>query len=156
MDTNGGRLTDEGWRSADRFFIRPIQPPREKVICVLRYGFSVWDPNVRGNTAEIIVGTAGKLWKIDPSMRLEICSDEAKDFWLQKLVLANNHWEFGPDHRTLKQVTGSPEWRFEKEGTYVYITTETAIRYLTSVRDNTTDSVIERNIEKSLETLQRR
>src|SRR5438270_9121017 len=62
MDTEGGRLTDDGWRAADSFFARPIEPPKERVICVIYGDFAVRDPTVKDGTAEVIVGTAGRVW----------------------------------------------------------------------------------------------
>jgi hypothetical protein len=155
MDTEGGRLSDEGWRAADRFFVRPIERPKEKIICIFDYGFNVSFQRLRDDTAEVIVNTAGTVWNLDPKMRLSICSDQGKDLWLNKLVLTSKHWELAPDHRTPREVSGPPEWRFEKESNYVYLTVETAIRYLSQVRDTTTDPVIKKNAEQSLATLRR-
>ena len=155
MDTEGGRLTDGGWRAADLFFARPIEPPKERIICVIYGDFAVRDPTVKDDTAEVIVGTAGTLWKIDPQMRLGTCSDQEKDFWLNKLVLTHKHWEFGPDHRTLKEVGNAPEWRLEKESNYVYLTVGTAIRYLSQVRDSTTHPATKKNAEQALSVLRR-
>lgn len=86
---------------------------------------------------------------------LGVCSDQGKDFWLHKLVLTRQHWEFAPDHRTLREVSGPPEWRLEKEYNHLYVTLDTAIRYLTQVRDSTTDPVIKKNAAQSLATLSR-
>jgi len=155
MDTEGGRLTEAGWRAADRFFVRPIAPPLERTICVFDYDFAVRNPKIQDNKAQVIVGTAGTVWKIDSHMRLGICSDQGKDFWVHKLVLSAKHWEFTSDGRSLKEVDGEPEWRFEKEGNHVYVTVETAIRYLSQVRDSSTDPVIKKNADRALEVLGR-
>jgi hypothetical protein len=155
MDTAGGRLTDEGWRASDHFFVHPIEPPKQKVICVFNYGFSVWDPKIQDSTAEVIVGTAGDVWKIEPSTHLSICSDQGKDFWVNKLVLTSKHWEFASDHKTLREVSGPREWRFEKPGSLIFLNIDTAIQYLTRVRDSTADPTIKKNAEESIATLKR-
>jgi hypothetical protein len=155
MDTEGGRLTAEGWRAADSFFVRPIAPPKDKILCVISYPFAVSYSRIQGNRAEVIVDTAGTVWKINPNMRLGVCSDQDKGFWLNKLVRTSKHWEFAPDHRTLREVGGPPEWRLEEETNYVYVTADIAIRYLMEVRDSTTNSVIKKNAEQSLATLRR-
>jgi hypothetical protein len=60
METRGGRLTTEGWRSADRYFVRPIEPPNERVIGVVDNGFSIEDPYMRsGNTAVVTINVSG-------------------------------------------------------------------------------------------------
>lgn len=155
MDAEGGRLTEEGWRAADHFFLRPIELPKERVFCVFDYGFSVWDPKIENDRADVIVSTAGTVWKIDSKMGIGTCSDQGKDFWVNKLVLTNKHWEFAPDRLTLKEVAGAPEWSLEKESNYVYLTVGTAIRYLSHVRDSTTDPVIKRNADQTLAFLRR-
>jgi hypothetical protein len=157
MDAAGGRLTDEGWRAADRFFVRPIEPPKGKTVCVFDHGFSVSFERIKDDTAEVVVDTPGRVWKIDPKMRLGICgSDQGKEFWVTKLVLTGKHWEFAPDRRTLMEVSGAPEWRLEREGNYVYVTREIAIQYLSQIRDNTTDPIVKRNSERTLAILRQR
>lgn len=155
MDTEGGRLTDAGWRAADSFFVRPIQPPKNKIICVIGSSYSVGYVRVNGNAAEVIVNTAGTAWKIDPMMRLGVCSDQVKVFWMYKLKLTHKHWEFASDHRTLTEVSGPAEWRLEREDNYVYLARDTAIRYLTDVQRNTTDSAMKKNAEHTLATMKR-
>jgi hypothetical protein len=155
METQGGRLTPEGWRAADSFFRRPIEPPTEKVICVVDNDFSVGDPIIKGDTAVVVVNVGGLIWKINPKMHISVLSDQVKGFVGNKLVLTSKHWEVGPDHRTLREVTGPPEWRLEKETNYVYLAVDTAIRYLTQARDSTADPVIKKNAEQSLATLKR-
>src|SRR5436190_1862095 len=65
MDTEGGRLTEAGWRAADAFFVRPVEPPEDKVILVIDKDFSVWDPTVKGTSARVIVGGVGIVWKLN-------------------------------------------------------------------------------------------
>ena len=144
MDTEGGRLTEAGWRAADRFFVRPIEPPEDKVILVIDKDFSV-----------LIVGGIGTVWKLNPQMQMSVFLDQLKEFFVNQLVLTNKHWEFAPDHRTLKEVGNAPEWRLEKESNYVYLTVGTAIRYLSQIRDSTTDPVIKKNADRTLEVLRR-
>ena len=108
-----------------------------------------------GNAAVVTINVSGLAWKIDPKMRIRVFSDQVKGFVIYDLVLTSKHWEFTPDHRTLKEVSGEPQWRIEKEDGDVWLTTDTAIRYLNHVRDTTTDPVITKNAEQSLATLRR-
>jgi hypothetical protein len=155
METQGGRLTTDGWRSADRYFVRPIEPPNERVIGVVDNGFSIEDAYMRsGNAAVVTINVSGLAWKIDSKMRIRVFLDQVKGFVIYDLVLTSKHWEFTPDHRTLREVSGEPEWRIEKDGD-IWLAADTAIRYLSQVRDTATDSVIKKNAEQSLATLRR-
>lgn len=156
METQGGRLTPDGWKAADAYFVRPSKPPKDLVIGVVDNEYSIGDPATRtSNTATVTVHVGGLMWKIDPNMRISILSDQVKGFVAYELVLTGTHWESAPDRRTLREVSGEPEWRIEKEGD-IWLTVDTAIRYLSHVRDTTSDPAIKRNADRSLATLRQR
>lgn len=155
IETAGGRLTDEGWRAADHFFVKPIEPPHARVIYVIDSDYAVWDPTVRDSTAEVTIGVGGLIWKIDPRMHTTVFLNQVKGAVVYKLVLVSKHWEFAPDHRTLAEVSTAPQWRIQEADGAVWLTVDTAIRYLNQKRDNSTDPLIKKNAEQSLAMLRR-
>lgn len=156
MEMHGGRLTEEGWRAADSYFVRPTEPPNEKVIGVVDNEFSIENPFTRSdNTAVVTINVHGRTWRIDPKMQIKISSDQVKGFLIYELVLTSKHWEFTADRRTLREVTGTPEWRMKDEGG-IWVTRDTAIRYLRQVRDGDSSAVLKNNAEQSLKVLEQR
>src|SRR6266403_6173317 len=69
LETNGERLTPEGWNHANRYFVHATPPHANKVIRIINVS-SVWDPIANDfhalpdGTAEIEVGVLG-IWGID-------------------------------------------------------------------------------------------
>jgi hypothetical protein len=155
LEIEGGRLTAEGWRRANTFFVRPMPVPASKEVIVIDRDFSVWDPIINGNNAQVMIGIRS-LGTIDSSLQyLPPNSDAVKEGVGYHLLLSDKHWEFGGDGTTLKEVTGVPEWRIDHTGTKIFLTVETARRYISEARDKTTDSLIKRNADRALAALNR-
>lgn len=70
FETQGGRLTPEGWRKAATFFVHPSPLPQRSTIAVIsgRYKYSVDERWVKENEAEIANGCFD-LGRIDDSLR---------------------------------------------------------------------------------------
>lgn len=154
METQGGRLGPEGWRAAASYFATTVEFPKERSIGVVSNHFSVWDAMIRDNSAEVTVGVGGLMWKIDPEMRVHTWSDQIKGFISYKLVLTDRHSGIASD-RKASDVNTPREWRIEKEPTTIFLTLNTAIKYLTQVRDSTDDPAIKKNAEQSIAELKR-
>jgi hypothetical protein len=158
FETTGGRLTIEGWNKAAASFLKPTPAPTQKTILVTAKDFSVWDPAFRSDTrADVIVGVTGKIWKIDPQVKFSEYSSptEVKTSLYYTVVLDNKHWELGPNGQAAKQVTGSPEWRIEGTNDSIWLTVESAIHYVTDVRNHTSDQTIKKNADRTLVSLKR-
>lgn len=69
------------------------------------------------------------------------------------LVLTDKHRELGPDRHESKEVSGVREWRIENTPSFATITLATAIRYVTEMRDKTTDPTIKKNADHTLAKL---
>jgi len=48
METNGGRLTPEGWHQAEAFFVRPAPEPSGRRIVVISPNYSVYETWTKG------------------------------------------------------------------------------------------------------------
>jgi hypothetical protein len=104
--------------------------------------------------AIVHINVGGLSWKIDPKMRIRVFRDEFKGIMIYYLIPTSKHWEFTPDGQTLREVSGPPEWRIDYEGEE-WLTKNNAIRYLTQVRDRTSDPTIKKNAEESIAVLKR-
>jgi len=153
FEVNGGRLTTEGWHKAIKFFLRPDSPPKNRRIVVIDRDFSVWDRaiEVKGDTVRIAVGIL-PMWRIDSALRLLPSGLTPKSGILYDLVLTDKHWELGSNGQET-EVSGRPEWRIKQEDPVIWITVDTALRYVAEMRDKTKDPVIKKNADATLAKL---
>jgi hypothetical protein len=155
FETAGKRLTPDGWDKASRLFTHPTRQPQKLQILVSGNGYSVWEPNMKSPTsALVIVGVAGDIYRIDQEMRITDTSIGSKSFMGFKVVQTNNHWELQPDGK-MKKVVGKPEWRIEGSGDEIWLSRDTAIRYLGELSDNSKDTVFKRKADRAIKFLKR-
>ena len=155
FETEGGRLTPEGWRKAAIFFLHPNPILQKKTIAVIsrKYEYSVDERWINGNEAEIANGCFD-LGRIDDSLHYTPPDPRYhKTAVLYHLVLTDKHWEIGPDGVTEKEITGPPAWRIKNPEPVLWLTVDTAIRYISEMRDKTKDSTIRKNAEQTLTKL---
>jgi hypothetical protein len=155
LETEGGRLTPEGWYKAGIFFVRPSPPPQKKTIAVIsgKYKHSVDERWVKGNQAEI-ANECFDLGRIDYALRYTAPDPRYyKTDVLHHLVLTDKHWELGPDGVTEKEVNGPLAWRIENSEPVLWITKDTAVRYVKEAREKTTDPTLKKNADQTLTTL---
>jgi hypothetical protein len=152
FEANGGRLTTDGWHRADKFFVHPIPPPHSEKIFVVSKDYSVWDDHtkIKGNTAVVTVGTL-PVGDIDPAFHFAR-SKYYKGYWTYDLILTETHSEPSPNGGTT-EARGAPEWRIKEPDPFVTLTVATAIRYVTEMRDKTTDPTIKKNADETLAKL---
>jgi hypothetical protein len=120
--------------------------------------YSVWDPVMKGpSSALVIVGVTGDIWRVDTEMRVsrDPSSRGPKSGIAYKLIQTDKHWDLGADGSTLNEVVGKPEWRIEGKGDTIWLTKESAIRYLTESRHNSKDPVLKRKADQAIASLKR-
>jgi hypothetical protein len=155
LETKGGRLTPEGWSKARVFFLHPSSPPQKKTIAVIsgKYKYSVDERWIKGNQAEIWNGCID-LGRIDDALRYKPPDPRYdKAVVSYHLVLIDKHWEFGPDGVTEKEVSGPLAWRIENPEPVIWLTVDTAVRYVKEVREKTTDLTLKKNADQTLTKL---
>jgi hypothetical protein len=155
LETEGGRLTSKGWYKAGIFFVHPSPPPQEKKIAVIsgKNKYAVDERWIKGNHAEIWNGCIA-LGRIDDALRYAPPDPRYdKTAVLYHLVLTDKHWEFGPDGVTEKEVSGPLAWRIEDPDTVLWITVDTAVRYVKQAREKTTDPTLKKNADQTLAKL---
>ncbi len=155
METEGGRLTPDGWYKAGVFFVRPGPPPQKKLITVAsgKYKCSVDERWIKGNQAEIS-NECFELGQIDDALRYTPPDSRYyKTAVLHHLVLTEKHWEIGPDGTKEREMNGPRVWRIENPEPILWITLDAAVRYVKEAREKSTDPVLKKNAEQTLTKL---
>ncbi len=167
MDSNGERLTTEGWLKVSALFVRPDLLPRERTLLVVT-GETVGQEVVTGNRADVwtectewgtidamarfsrVIGSSGP---IKPGEPVEGPLNMRQHY---KLVFIDSYWELTRDggSLSLKEVKGDPAWRIESFDPGRLVAMETAIRYLTTLSSKSSNPVIRKNAEESVAAIQ--
>jgi hypothetical protein len=161
LDAAGKQLTSEGWPEVARLFARPTTPRRGKVIVVK--DFVIPDAMVVGNKAELWVeyiylgqlNSAGRFSDLYFPPEASSVRGPVKVRVVYNLILAERHWQPGADGGPAREITGPAEWRIEGSAPEPRVTVDTALRYLTHMRDKSSDPVIKKNADRSIATLKR-
>ncbi len=158
MDAKGVRLTSQGWRKAAALFVRPEPPSPDKIIVIK--DFVISPPKIEGNRAEFYVEYIylGQLNRsaarfLSPSFPLPPDPSTVRAEY--SLLLADKDHKPNTNESVEQQETRSSEWRIEGHQPEQHITVDTAIQYVTQIRDKTADPVIRKNANKTLATLKR-
>jgi hypothetical protein len=163
MESNGGRLTAEGWNKANRFYVHAKPVPSHIKISVYANDFTIWEPFVKGidlfghpikeGTAQAIVESR-QLAHIDTSFRYSPPEDALKTFVGFNLVSDSHHWDLDTDNKTEKPINGPMQWRIADDADAgIYLNLKTAIFYVTQVRDKTNDPVVKKIAASTLAAL---
>jgi hypothetical protein len=159
METKGSRLEPNGWyRAAEYFSGRPSSP--HQMISVVSDYFSVHTVSVTGNKAGIAVYTR-EFRKLSPNLLLENVPNQAPNgvlvvpgMWFSyKLTLSDRHWEWSPLREEPREVAGQKQWTIDGFQTDLVLNTDTAIRYLTEMRDKSADLTTRKNAGQTIAIL---
>jgi len=164
METNGGRLTPDGWYRATAFFIRSNIPPATLLLHVVRDStLDTFEVTARTDDwAEVTVNT-DEIGQLDRSLRLKI-SPRVGPHGVEILrgpyipfhvVLTSKHWEFRPDGTLAPEIKGPAQWRIDCTENELWVNEATAVRYVTDARDKTTDPVVKKNADDTLAKLRK-
>lgn len=167
MDSEGGRLTTNGWYRAARFFVKPPSQPRYRIVVVMGGEVIEEHPRIIGNRTKVglrrdelgQIDSAGRFTSLVAPSLLDSSGHYRKKPWgpelhgpvyvggHYELVLTDTYWEFTPGREGLREVRGAPEWRIENFDIHPLVTVPAAIRYLTRLRDDSDSEVIKRNVK---------
>ena len=155
LETEGGRLSPEGWRKAQDFFVRLGAAPQKKNVAVIsaKVKCATDERNVKENRTEI-VNQCIDLGRIDDRLRY---SDPGYDRYdkinvVHILVLTDKHWEVGASG-TEKEVIGPLTWRIENPEPVIWITVHAALQYVTKARQETAEPELRKNADRTLAAL---
>ncbi len=150
METQGGRITPEGWRKASTFFVRPSRPSRDIRVFVVYRDYAVWNPVIKGTTATVMMDIYSE-GRIDSALRYTPPDAHSyKSGIMFKLVLTDKYWELGPHGNATTEVAGPREWRIDEASPMLVLNAQSAIRYVNEMRDRTTDPVTKKNARTTL------
>jgi hypothetical protein len=148
METNGGRLTPEGWRQADAFFARPAPEPSRRHIVVISPNYSVYETWTKGDQAQVYNDCEGP-GQIDTALRYTPPeSGVLKTTGVYRLVRTQ---EGVSPTSTIR----STEWKIEEPPTFLWLNKETAVRYVAEMRDKTSGPLVKKNADRTLAVLRR-
>jgi hypothetical protein len=162
METNGGRLTSDGWYRATAFFIRTrIRPPTLTLNVVQDSGLDTFEITARTDDwAEVTLNT-NEIGQLDHGLRLKILPRVGPQ-GLEILrgpdipfhvVLTSKHWELGPDGALGSEISGGPKWLIDCTENQIWVNEAVAVRYVTDARSQTTDPAIKKNADETLAKL---
>jgi len=163
MDADGARLTRDGWYRTSRFFVRPVLPPPHKSVLVVSDTFEVEVYEMKEDRAKVNVFFLNFYGRLDPQLNLEPAPKREPNGALVKegmlfpynLIRTDKHFEFEPGADAPKEVSGSVEWRIEDPRAIPAVSLATAIRYVTEMRDKSTDPAIKKNAAQTVAKLKK-
>ena len=157
MIADGSLLTSEGWSKANEIFLHPSPPPRDKVVMVTSKRGQLDERWIKNNQAEVDEWGIYNLGRIDSKLRYEP-SPKTKSDWtvyVYHLVLTDKHGDHGAEGQPAMEVAGPREWKLDGSQSVRWATVDAAIRYVTTMRDKSTDAIVKKNAERTLSTLKR-
>jgi hypothetical protein len=124
MEVGGGRLTADGWNKASAFFLHPAGTPTTRPkIMVIWPDYSVWQPVVKGDKADVTVGLS-IVGQIDPSLRFTRSRSEAAK---QGVVL--HLFQERPSGNSQQAI----QWKLDEPAPTIWLTLEAAKKYASGV-----------------------
>jgi hypothetical protein len=163
MELGGARLSAEGRRKTERFFVHSSGLSQDGKILVFSDDYEFHEKAVTENRAELYVFFRDFYGQIDPKLRFELAAAYSPSHMLIKhggtvdysLVRTNKTSRLDPGVEEPKEATGPEEWRIEHAPLNYTTSLATAIRYVTEMREKATDPVIKKNAEQTLTKLKK-
>jgi hypothetical protein len=155
MDANGERLTANGWKKGNAFFLNPGPQPHDRILGVMT-GEIVGEPTVKGDKAEVWTefDFVGKVYpngrfsrSVGGSPPLKGPVPSGRKYGL---VLSDQHPKLVPGHEAEQ---GASEWKIEDFEPNSMVTVDVAIRYLEQLRDKTDRDNVKKNADRSISEL---
>jgi hypothetical protein len=137
LDTEGRRLTVDGWRAADQLLTDHSTPPQEKRIVVIAKHYKVSESGLPANTAYYL--GYWQIGRLDSALRFHPFASRIETRFGDKFAV---------------QKTGAG-WKIRgSQPREMHLTPSAAIRYLTEIGKRSS-AAIKSNAAKSLATLKR-
>jgi hypothetical protein len=156
MDSDGARVTPEGWQKADALFTRPSKLPTDFKIVVMASDYAVSDDPLAGKPGEIFLGYE-ELGELGPSLRFKLAPSrvETKTFesYIAVQIAAPAK---SPKAGVVAQENSSLKWRIQgTQPSLMHMTAPAAVRYLTRMKNETKDPAMKANAEKAIAILKK-
>ena len=154
----GAFLSPEGWKMAGRIYNQSGAFPRDGEISIMSVGGALGENWVHGDRAEVETKWTDYLGTIDSALRYKPPSRDVPvtmTVFVFRLVYTNKHRVVGKNDETVREITGSSEWKIEEPQIRRWTTVNQAIKYVSLMRDKTEDPRIKKNAEKTVASLKR-
>lgn len=159
-DVNGARLFAEGWHEVAPYFLRPGPQPSVDTIFVVSDTFELKEGEANATRAQFHVffphayGQLDKLARFRPRPNRAMNGALIKDGILMSytLVIAQVGRNTN-EHSCEGNEPGLGDWKIENPPGAPAISIESAIRYVTQIRDQTKDTRVKKYAQESLAQL---
>jgi hypothetical protein len=153
---DGSLLTPEGWKRASKLFDTLDPYPRNGEIWVVSTGGLIGEDWVKGDRAQVETKWNDSFGTIDSSLRLKPPVPRGSIMMGEIFSLVFVHQP--PRTKGTGEALEAPgvgEWKIEGSHRVRTATIPVAIRYVTEMRDQSNDSNIRRNADKTIAALKR-
>jgi hypothetical protein len=153
MELDGKQLSPNGWEEMSTLFVQPGPLPLDTIDVMKE--IAVGSASIRDeNRAEVSTGSFrwGQLNSKTALFEPDAMPGE-KVLGNYVLVLTDKQGKLAPDTGQARQVNGSLEWKISGPLRQPQISVDTAIHYVTDMRDKTTDPVTKKNANETLAKL---
>lgn len=167
LELRGERLTTIGWRSAgNKFFVKPEPASANNEIRVVSDKFYLSLTTLKQGPSSTVEASFPVCWgKIGHHLRfvatgadsppgLEVLAKCSESY---NLVFSGQDWELGSDGK-VRPFTGTTNvqgMRIINFPQYITLNRAVAIRYVTEMRDKSTDPITKKNADKTIATLRK-
>jgi hypothetical protein len=151
METEGGRLTPDGWREASAYFVHPSPFTPDAKVVLIGKSYSVWDPMKMPSGTTTVSVEINLLGQLDSALRF---TPPTRRFYKNSryfnLILTDRHLELGGKGEKSKEVTGPERWMIDGPSDTLMLNIVTAIRYVSEARDKATNPSMKKNADSTL------
>ena len=151
LQTDGKGLTAEGQKELDALLVQPAAWPRDKIH--ITRDFVISNAVLMGAKGDLYVQYIA-LGDLDSSLRFTTRAPSGikvrEDY---TLVLSNKYSLPGASGKPAQELLGPSRWKIADSPPEQWITVNTAIRYVTEMRDKTTDPAIKQKANQTLAKL---
>lgn len=155
-DVSGALLHPDGWLKAASFFRRynDVQPGRLS-FAVIGDDYSVDDASIQDGRADIYFGFR-ELGQIDSMLRWHPADPRVTKYAaVFHMILSDERSETGADGKITAHRIKPPQWLIDSGPPGLWVSTKTAIDYVSSERQKVTDPSVHNNADATLATLKR-
>jgi hypothetical protein len=152
METNGGRLTGTGWKKASSFFLHSSPQPAHLEIAVVYDDSAVWNPVIRGDSADVIIGVR-KAGKIDSELKYTESRSSATKQGVSFHLVRGNAMGESSESAAERPRSVAPEWKLDRPSAVIWLNLTTAVHYVSDQLNQAKDPLIRGNAARTLRTL---
>jgi hypothetical protein len=152
LESQGARLTPEGWEKTAKFFEDPDPPP----MSVLHFRVVSRNSKIDENKSErhpnraLVYVAFRELGEIQADLHFTPAPTRTLDgAWIKDsmaryvLVLTDRHWE--TDGVSTREVPGPAEWLIRAKPSDIYVSVDAAIRYVTEMQKRAKSNTVRQN-----------